>query len=204
MDTFIKTWLLVSTLVAVLGLVPLTGLSAQEGSDAGELSAPIGFVEIDGVGRFDIHPISEDMTRNDASRIRIEGSKPVAHWQGGMTEGKGGKIVIFALSATGDPTRSSVLVEFFLSDDRTDLERIQSRGIQLNGGLSGGKYEWTQHFGNKVTLEELSVEGNGPVTLKLRFDGTATRRYSSGSPPPSEVPMKGVLEVTGVPYRPLR
>ncbi len=204
MGTFIKTWLPVSTLLAVLGLVPLTGLSAQEGSGAGELPAPIGFVEIDGVGRFDIHPISEDMTANDASSIITEGSKPVAYWHGGMTEGVGGKIVIFALPATGDPTRSSVWVEFFLSDDRTDLERIQSRGITLNPRLSGVKYEWMQHFGNDVTLEELSVEGNGPMTLKLRFDGSATRTYSSDSAPPGGMPMKGVLEVTGLPYRPLR
>ena len=67
----------------------------------------------------------------------------------------------------------------------------------MNPRLSGIKYEWMQHLGPKVTLEELSVEGNGPMTLKLRFDGTATRVYSSGSPPPAEVPMKGVLEVTG-------
>lgn len=193
MGTFIKIWLPVSTLVAVLGLVPLTGLSAQEGSGAGELPAAIGFVEIDGVGRFDIHPIFGTWG---------QGSKPVGYWNGGHTEGKGGGITIFALPATGNPTRSSVLVQFFLSDDRTDLERIQSRGIQLRGGRSGNKYEWMQHFGNKVTLEELSVEGNGPMTLKLRFDGTATRIYSSGSPPPGEVPMKGVLEVTGLPYRP--
>ncbi len=202
MGTFIKIWLPVSTLVAVLGLVPLTGLSAQEGSGAGELPAPIGFVEIDDVGRFDIHPVPEGMTRNDASRILYEGSNSVALWQGGPTEGVGGKIVIFALPATGDPTRSSVWVEFFLSNDRTDLERIQSRGIHLNPNLSGIEYEWTQYFGTEVTVEELTVEGNGPMTLKLRFDGTAERIYSSGSPPPGEVPMKGVLEVTGLPYRP--
>lgn len=187
------------SLLVLLGVALSSGLRAQDTT----ATDPIGFVEIDGVGRFDIHPVAEGMTRNDASRIRYAGSNSVAHWHGGTTEGQGGKIVIFALSATDDPTRSSVLVEFFLSDDRTDLERIQSRGIQLNGGLSGGKYEWMQHFGNKVTLEELSVEGNGPMTLKLRFDGTATRRYHSGSPPPGEVPMKGVLEVKGIPYRPL-
>ena len=91
MGTFIKIWLPVSTFLAVLGLVSLTGLSAQEGSGAGELPAPIGFVEIDGVGRFDIHPISEDMTRNDASRIRYEGSKlrrALAWWHDG---GEGGQ-----------------------------------------------------------------------------------------------------------------
>ena len=160
-------------------------------------------MEIDGVGRFDIHPVPEGMTSNDASNFITEGSKPVAYWHGGTTEGVGGKIIIFALPKTGDPTRSSVWVEFFLSDDRTELEMIQSRGITLNPRLSGIKYEWMQHLGPKVTLEELSVEGNGPMTLKLRFDGTATRVYSSGSPPPAEVPMKGVLEVTGLPYRPL-
>ena len=201
MGTFIKTWLSVSTFLAVLGLVPLTGLSAQEGSDAGELPAPIGFVEIDGVGRFDIHPVAEGMTRNEASSILYEGSRSVAYWHGGMTEGKGGKVVIFALPETGDPTGSSVLVEFFLSDDRTDLERIQSRGITLKGGLSDKKYEWMDHLGPKVTLEELSVEGNGPMTLRLRFDDTATRVYFSGSPPPAEVPMKGALEVKGIPFR---
>ncbi|MGB5548906.1 MAG: hypothetical protein WBO74_00275 [Thermoanaerobaculia bacterium] len=203
MGTLIKIWLPVSTLLAVLGLVPLTGLSAQEGSDAGELPAPIGFVEIDGVGRFDIHPVPEGMTSNDASNLITEGSKPVAYWHGGTTEGVGGKIIIFALPKTGDPTRSSVWVEFFLSDDRTELEMIQSRGITLNPRLSGIEYEWMQHFGPEVTLEELSVEGNGPMTLKLRFDGSATRIYSSDSAPPGGVPMKGVLEVTGLPYRPL-
>ena len=203
MGTFIKTWVPVSTFLAVLGLVSPTGLSAQEGSGAGELPAAIGFVEIDGVGRFDIHPVPEVMTRNDAFNFITKGSKPVAYWNGGHTEGVGGGITIFALPATGEPTRSSVLVQFFLSDDRTELEMIQSRGITLNPRLSGVKYEWMQHFGPEVTLEELSVEGNGPMTLKLRFDGTATRIYSSGSPPPSEVPMKGVLEVTGLPYRPL-
>jgi len=194
MGTFIKTWVPVSTFLAVLGLVSPTGLSAQEGSGAGELPAPIGFVEIDGVGRFDIHPIFGNWS---------QGSKPVGYWNGGHTEGVGGGITIFALPATGEPTRSSVLVQFFLSDDRTELEMIQSRGITLNPRLSGVKYEWMQHFGPEVTLEELSVEGNGPMTLKLRFDGSAARIYSSGSPPPGGMPMKGVLEVTGLPYKPL-
>ena len=40
------------------------------------------------------------------------------------------------------------------------------------------------------------------MTHKLRFDGTAKRHYSSGSPPPVEFPMKGLLEVIGLPYRP--
>ncbi|MGB5296727.1 MAG: hypothetical protein WBP34_17435 [Thermoanaerobaculia bacterium] len=95
------TRLTVSTMLAVLGVGSATGLSGQESAIGGEVPEAIGFVEIDGVGRFDIHPISENWH---------QGSKPVAYWNGGHTEGMGGGITIFALPATGEPTRSSVLV----------------------------------------------------------------------------------------------
>ena len=132
MSRSIKTRLTVSTMLAVLGVVSATGLSGQESAVGGEVPAPIGFVEIDGVGRFDIHPVPEVMTRNDAFNFITKGSKPVAYWNGGHTEGMGGGITIFALPATGDPTRSSVLVQFFLSDDPHDRVAL---GVEILGSL---------------------------------------------------------------------
>ncbi|MGB5401901.1 MAG: hypothetical protein WBO71_16930 [Thermoanaerobaculia bacterium] len=194
------TRLTVSTMLAVLGVVSATGLSGQESAVGGEVPEAIGFVEIDGVGRYDIYPIAEGMTRSEASGLIYGSNTPTAFWHG-YDDNTGGKVYIYALPASGDPTESTVLAEFYLLEGRTGLDTIRGRGIHLNPPISG-QYEWDQLFGTEVTVEEFSVDGNGPMTLKLRFEGAATRTYSSGSPPPSEVPMKGVLEVTGLPYRP--
>ncbi len=188
--------LTICAVLVLLGGTLSTGLRAQDKTAA----EPIGFVEIDGIGRYDIYPVAEGMTRTEAAGLIYEGKTPTAFWHK-YGDTPGGKIYIFALPVTGDVTESSILVEFYLSEDRTALDTIHSRGIHLNPPISGD-YPWSQQYGTDVAVEELAMDGDGPMTLKLRFEGTATRTYSSGSPPKSEVPMKGVLEVEGLPFRP--
>jgi len=188
--------LTICAVLVLLGGALSTGLRAQDKTAA----EPIGFVEIDGIGRYDIYPVAEGMTSNEATSLIYGAKTPTAFWHryGDMP---GGKIYIFALPVSSDATESSLLVEFYLSEDRTSLDTIHSRGIHLNPPISGD-YPWDQLYGSEVTVEELAINEDGPMTLKLQFEGTATRTYSSGSPSPGEVPMKGVLEVEGLPFRP--
>lgn len=197
-----KTLLLVTALVLLATTIP-TPLTAQEG---GAKSEPIGFIELEGIGRFDVYPIAEGIARAGEGAKMTRLSHSSAYWSAHPDlEGRGGFLDILALRDPDDPTQGSVKVEFHLLDDRDGFNEDFSRGIvywePFEAGTKPGGGWHQMLLASKVTIDEISVEDEGPMTLKLHFAGKATRQTYTGEPS-SEVDLKGELEVAGLPYVP--
>lgn len=199
MFKIIKTPLLFTTALALLATTIPSPLRAQDGSAPSE---PIGFIELEGIGRFDIHPIEKGILPGVEYANMTDFSHSTAFWYGSSNPGRGGKLLILALRDVDDPTQGSVWVEYWLLDGRDGLDQVQSRGITYwephEAGTKPGR-GWHLRLTDEVSIEEMSLEGEGPMTLKLRFAGKANRGNFAGGPS-SEVVLKGVLEVEGLPY----
>jgi hypothetical protein len=201
MTRITKTPYLFATALALLVTTLSSPLTAQEGGAPAE---PIGFIELEGIGRFDVYPIAEGIkaSKEGANMTRL--SRSTAYWHGSPpSPERGGSLAILALRDPDDPTQGSVRVEFVLLDDRDGFNEDFSRGITYfepyEAGTKPGRGWHQMLLASEVTIEEMSVENEGPMTLKLRFAGKAQRQAFTGEPS-SEVILKGVLEVEGLPW----
>lgn len=164
------------------------------------LPDPIGYVELEGIGRFDVHPAPEGSTATEAKRpVLSDGDRPTAFWA--SRDDRGGNVVIFALAAPDQPGKGSVWVDFVLNDDRSGFNQDFSRGITYFEPYEGVDFGegWQQGLWEAVTVEELSLDDRGRMTLRLAFDGKGSRGNLHLQKNSGEVSLRGTVVVEGLP-----
>ena len=179
-----------------------TPLAAR--ADGGD-SESIGFIELEGIGRFDIHPIQEGAARSSESSkmlrfFALDGllvwrsRQPGVRWgaqnprparcettpAGGRSGWSSSYSTAVTVSNSLNPAASPMS-----SPSRPVHDRV----------VAGNRCCWTR-FPSTGSLWKTGVRWR----FKLTFEGSARRQTQTGNEPASDVLLKGVLEVEGLPY----